>query len=188
MARTVNFRTVALLALATLASHPIPSPMVVMPQAVPFEVRRLVDQSTADFEAAFPARSECLTPVAASLVVDLEEDADARYSRRLRTISIRIPTSPARFPEALTHELAHHLDETCASLDQLRARFLELQGFEADASWTDGMKWGEIPAEHFAEAVVELVRHDRIVHADRITIDGRTLDLLRSWGGDPGVG
>ncbi len=173
---------IAAIATVVFASHPARPAHVVMPQAVPLQVRELVDRTWTEFSAAFPARSSCMAPVAAGLVSGLEGDADARYSRRTGTISILIPTSPARFPEVLTHELAHHLDETCPELDAVRLSVLESQGFDRQHSWTEGETWDRIPAEHFAESVVEMVRGVRLIHRDRIEVEPDTIEVLAAWG------
>lgn len=179
--------SVGAIVMVVAASQPAAPAPVVMPQAVPPQVRALVDRTWADFSAAFAARPGCVAPVAAGLVSDLEGDADARYSRRNGTISIEIPTSPTRFPEVLTHELAHHVDETCAAITEIRPFILESQGFDRLQGWTDGDTWDRIPAEHFAESVVELVRGVRLIHADRIEVAPGTIELLASWaeGVDP---
>ncbi len=172
---------IAAMAMVVFASHPARPAQVVMPQAVPLQVRELVDRTWTEFSAAFPARSGCMAPVAAGLVSDLDGGADARYSRRTGTISILIPTSPARFPEVLTHELAHHLDETCPEVDSVRSSVLESQGFDSRHVWTDGETWDRIPAEHFAESIVQLVRGVRLIHDDRIDVEPGTIDVLASW-------
>jgi hypothetical protein len=42
--------------------------------------------------------------------------------------------------------------------------------------------WHEIPAEHFAEAVVEVALGRRLMHADIVTLSEQTLRLVSDWG------
>jgi hypothetical protein len=158
------------------------SELIIMPQGVPPEVRSIVDETSDRFSAAFEAHHDCFSPVPVLLVRDLGvDDADARYSRRNTTIEVLIPTSPERFPEALVHELAHHLDETCSGIESVRPSFARAQGFPTGTPWTAGADWQEIPAEHFAEAVVQLVRDERLLHDDRITLAPESMRLLGEW-------
>ncbi len=56
----------------------------------------------------------------------------------------------------MVHELAHHVDPACLP-DDVRASFRRVQGISADLSWDQGASWAEVPAEQFAEAMVEVV-------------------------------
>lgn len=172
--------------LALFASLPAHAGRVVFPQDVPAEVGRITQEAWSSFLDVFRARRDCIAPVTVVLVRDLAEDADAKYSRTDEVITVLIPTSPRRYPEALVHELAHHLDNTCAAVRELRPRVLAAQGFGPATPWTSGETWETIPAEQFAEAVVQAVRGERIVHADRIRVSVEAVDAITAWGSEIG--
>lgn len=150
-------------------------------QNLPDDVAALVDETWRRFAAAMPAAAACMEPVELLLVEDVT-DGDAVYVVSDRRIEIEIPTSPARFPESLIHELAHHVEATCPTQADVRTRFLAAQGFSADDPWRDGESWAQIPSEHFAEAVVQVVLEDRLLHADVVKLDDVAIELVRAWG------
>jgi hypothetical protein len=150
-------------------------------QDLPDDVAALVDQTWGDFERAFPARLDCMAPVSLLLVANVP-DGDAVYRRDPARIEIEIPTSPARFPESLVHELAHHLEATCPEHTQIRTTFMHSQGLAGSAGWFGGDLWEKVPSEHFAEAVVQVVNGDRILHDDVIELTPDALEAVTHWG------
>ena len=118
-------------------------------QDLPDDVAVLVDETWRDFEQVFGGRSDCFPPVSLLLVSDVP-DGDAVYRRDAARIEIEIPTSPARFPESLVHELAHHLEATCPAQAEMRVPFLAAQGLLDADGWFAGDEWARVPSEHFA--------------------------------------
>ena len=131
-----------------------------------------------DLRTALPWAADCALPVELVLSRDVADGA-ARYAADEQLIEIEIPTSPRRFRESLVHELGHHIDATCGALADLRAEFLTVQGFSPSASWATAETWATTPAEHFAEAVVEIVNGERLLHDDRIDLSSESLELVR---------
>ena len=109
--------------------------------------------------AGFPSARTCLTPLTVEVVPSAEavwgggiQGIAAFYRRSLATIFIEHGKVRA---EHLIHEFAHHLDFSCGfGSGPLGAVFLEVQGFASDHPWATGSGWRQVPAEHFAEAVV----------------------------------
>lgn len=149
-------------------------------QSLPPDVAAAVTDTWHRFARAFDARLVCMGAVELELVRDLGE-GDARYDADLARIVIEIPTSPARFPESLAHELGHHLEATCLG-PPLQQAFLTAQGISAAAPWRSTGVWHEMPSEHFAEAVVAIVNGERLLHDDVIELSPDTIALVRSWG------
>ena len=81
-------------------------------QSLPDDVAELTSSTWLAFEQAFPAQAGCLSDVELELVDDVPDGA-ADYLVAEHLIRIEIPTSPRRYVESLTHELAHHLDAVC---------------------------------------------------------------------------
>lgn len=139
-------------------------------QDVPPDVASIVDDVWHDLEDRLSWAGECMLPVEVLLSRDVS-DGSARYRAEEQLIEIEIPTSPSRFRESLVHELGHHIDATCAGLDDLRAAFAAAQGFDEGHPWNEGASWEVTPSEHFAEAVVLIVTGDRLVHADIVLLE-----------------
>ena len=58
-------------------------------------------------------------------------------------------------PENLVHEFAHHLDLSCGiGGSDVGATFQEAAGFDPAHDWYYGRSWTDVPAEHFAEAIL----------------------------------
>ena len=117
--------------------------------------------------AGFPSARTCLTPLTVEVVPSAEavwgggiQGIAAFYRRSLATIFIEHGKVRA---EHLIHEFAHHLDFSCGfGSGPLGAAFLEIQGFAADHPWAIGSGWRQVPAEHFAEAVVGFLGIDSV--------------------------
>lgn len=150
-------------------------------QDLPPDVRSLVTATWDAFERAFPARIDCMAPVGLELVRNVP-NGDAVYHRDTARIEIEIPTSPARFPESLVHELAHHLEESCADHAELRVPFATAQGLLDAPAWSYGGEWARIPSEHFAEAVVQVVNGARLLHDDVIELTPEAIAIVAEWG------
>ena len=145
---------------------------------VPDDVRRLAIDVWADTAAALPARAACLD--GALLVTDRDLGDRARYLPASSTIVLRIPATAAQLESALIHELAHHIERTCADHLALRPAFLAAQGHPADADWFTGDRWDDVPSEQYAEAMVLHVRGRRGFHR-QMHIDGAALAAVRAW-------
>ena len=157
-------------------------PGIVPRQSLPDDVAALTAATWETFERAFSARSSCLIDVELELVTDVPGGA-AGYLATERLIRIEIPTSPRRYVESLTHELAHHLDTVCGAERAIGVAFREAQGLASDAPWASRAQvWEERPREQFAEAVVEYVTGDRYTHSDIIDVSDEAVDIVRHWG------
>lgn len=147
---------------------------------LPEELAELTESTWNRFEAAFPAQSGCLTDVELELVPEVAVGA-AEYLVAERLIRIQIPTSPRRYAEALTHELAHHIDAVCDGEFTIGSAFRVAQGFGPEISWECVDAWERRPMEHFAETVVEYVTADRHSHSGIIEVSPAALDIVRHW-------
>ena len=130
---------------------------LVTAQDWPVDVEAEVAATWEAFTGRFDARRTCFEDVEVRLVRELAA-GDARYQPDERRVEILIPTSPRRFRESLVHELAHHVERTCASHAELRTEL----GYPTWEEWTSGSEWEEVPAERWAEAVVQLVNGERV--------------------------
>lgn len=174
---------IAVVAILVLAAGFPSQPQIQVRQDVPNDVEKLIDSTWASFLQVFPVQADCLREPTLLLVTSLA-DGDASYTRGTGIIRIKIPTSPERFPESLAHELGHHLDESCSFGATYGTNLKTTQGLPLDASWTSAENWREIPAEHFAEAVTEIVIGTRITFDDRIVLQPETVRLVAEWGRD----
>ncbi|MEJ7798975.1 MAG: hypothetical protein WKF60_00550, partial [Ilumatobacter sp.] len=152
-------------------------------QDLPDDVRAELDPTWAAFLDRFAGRRRCIADVEV-LLVDHVDGGDARYVPDGARIEIEIPTTPARFRESLVHELAHHVERTCDDFGELRT-VLHAE-FGIDRPWSGGSTWVDIPAERWAEAVVQLVNGERILHASEMPVRRSVVDIVETWGrGDP---
>lgn len=149
-------------------------------QSLPDDVSELTASTWLAFERSFPSQAGCLSDVELALVDDVPGGA-ADYVAAERLIRIEIPTSPRRYVESLTHELAHHLDAVCEAEAAIGAAFRQAQGIAADTPWERQEAWEDRPMEQFAETVVEYVTGDRYTHADIIEVSGEALAVVRAW-------
>lgn len=170
--------TILLIVVATGCGRSAPSIDPV--QELPADVATIVVETWDVFTATFDTRLYCIESVRLALV-GVVEDGDAAYLADDQLIIIEIPTSPPRFRESLVHELGHHLQHTCREVEILQSAFLAAQGFPPDAGWNEGAAWEEIPAEHFAEAVVHLVNRNRLLHEDLIPLADSAVQLVANW-------
>lgn len=115
----------------------------------------------------FPAAAGCVAPVTVEVVDSAEaawgggiQGIAAFYRRSRSTVYVEHGKVHA---EHLIHEFAHHLDFSCGfGSGDLGRRFTAVQGFESGHDWVRGTGWSDIPAEHFAEAVVALLGIDSV--------------------------
>ena len=166
-------------AVATLLGRPDDAELS-FGQDVPDDVRVESDAVWSHFAERFDARMTCIDDVTVVLVGSVE-GGDARYVVGESRIEIRIPTTPARYRESLAHELAHHVERTCADFTSLRTDLEPLLAADAE-SWWVGPTWEETPSEQFAEAVVEFVNGERVRHAATVPVDDEVLAVIRRWG------
>lgn len=157
-------------------------PRIVVPQEVPPAVTELVNSTWQSFLATFPAQRDCIGTVELVLV-DEVVGGDASYSRDGHVIKIQIPTTPARFPESLAHELGHHLERACPVIKDIGRDFERAQDFDlATTDWYLGEFWYKRPTEQFAETVVQLLLGERILHSDIIVLSEEAVHLVAEWG------
>ncbi len=171
---------VLLAAALTLVAYQL-GPSIEPRQSLPDDVAELTASTWQAFERAFPSQAGCLSDVELELIDDVPGGA-ADYLVTEQLIRIEIPTSPRRYVESLTHELAHHLDAVCNAERTIGREFRAAQGIPSDAHWERAETWEERPMEHFAEAVVEYVTGDRYTHGDIIEVSEEGVDVVRRWG------
>ena len=145
-------------------------------QEWPDDVASLVGETWTDFIARFEDRQTCFEDFEVTLVRELDA-GDARYRPVERLIEIRIPTSPRRFRESLVHELAHHVERTCAAHAGLRAEL----GYPEWEAWTRGPEWEQVPSERWAEAVVLLVNGERVRFGRSMPLDDAWIATIEAW-------
>lgn len=157
---------------------PVDSPSLATPQALPADVRAEVADVWASVVDAFAGHRDCIDGAELWLVTDVA-GGDARYVVAASRVEIAIPTTPERFRESLAHELAHHVEHSCESFDELRAEIHPILG--GDRPWSGGRPWEDVPSERWAETVVELVGIDRVRHADSVNVDDEVIARVRRW-------
>ncbi|MEL7157697.1 MAG: hypothetical protein AAFN30_13995 [Actinomycetota bacterium] len=151
---------------------------LVAEQELPADVRAEVDQTWERFNDVFGSQRRCVDDVRLRLVSDVP-DGDARYVVDERRIDIEIPTSPRRFRESFVHELAHHVEHTCARADELRRSFLALDG--VSGPWHEGSTWATTPSELWAETVVLVVNGERVRHGRSVPLPAGAETVVREW-------
>ena len=150
--------------------------------SVPNDLRALADETWSDFLAAIPARHDCV--LSPTLHAAWELDHRAEYDPSTATLVVRVPGTPATLRSELLHEFAHHIEFTCSEHQELRAGFLQAQGFAVDAVWFEGETWETTPSEQYAEAVVELIEGRRS-HLGGIQLTDEAIAVVREWGEGP---
>jgi len=116
---------------------------------------------------SFPGAADCIQPITV-IVVDSAEAAwgggvsGIASFYRVSTATVYIEHGKVS-PENLIHEFAHHLDFSCGfGSSTLGSAFQAADGFAADHRWAGGSRWSDVPAEHFAEAVVGFLGIDSV--------------------------
>ena len=155
------------------------SPRLITTQDLPEDVQHEVSTVWERYEALTEGRRDsCPEDVSLVLVAEVV-GGDARYVFSDRRMEIEIPTSPRRFRDSLAHELAHHLDATCADAHQLRQAWSEAGGLAED-DWRSG-PWETRPAELFAETMVEIINGERVRFGRTMPLPDFALELVRAW-------
>jgi hypothetical protein len=175
---------VGLLTAATLAIPP-PDTSTLRPlPGVPMDVRALAARTWKRFTDALPGVGPCIPPVILDVAPRLSGRAE--YRPHPPTIVLRVPAPAGTLEAALVHELAHHLEFACPDQAHIRRPFLQAQGFPEDSSWFHGERWETTPSEIFAEAVVQAVLGERVIHR-RTPVRPAAVDLVVRWGSSPTV-
>lgn len=151
---------------------------LVVPQDVPADVEAELATVWDRFTALFAGRLACVDDVTLVLVRSVA-GGDARHIASAGTIEVEIPTTPARFRESVAHELAHHVERTCADFDELRR---EIHPRLGGGDWATGRTWFDTPSERWAEHVTELLVDERVRHADEVPVDDDVLAAIARWG------
>lgn len=111
-------------------------------------------------KAGLPAANECLTDIEVR-VVDRAETYFTSGNFAIASF-YRAGAEPIIFiehgkvtPANVAHEFAHHIDLSCALGDSdLATEFQQAAGFDPSHEWYHGSRWTDVPAEHFAEAIL----------------------------------
>ena len=148
-------------------------------QRLPLDVEVAATDVWRQFLLVFGNRQRCMGDVSLTLERSIVGDARCRLAER--EIIIQIPTSPVRFGESLVHELGHHMERTCG-IESVETTFLAAQGFAPGTAWFGPAEWEQTPSEHFAEAVVQIVLGDRLLHDDDVPLSSAAIDLVRLYG------
>jgi hypothetical protein len=152
-------------------------PVVRIRQRVPEAVELEVRETVAEFVAVFDARRGCIGGAELLLVGEVD-GGDARYDAAENLIEIAIPTSPGRFRESLVHELAHHVDSSCADAAVLRTDVMATVGA---TDWAGQERWEDRPSELWAESVVQIVLGERVRFERSVRLDPAVVDAARRW-------
>ena len=153
-------------------------PDVAIAEDVPQDLADLARATWDRFTAAFPARRDCLAPVAVDGAWGLDDRAT--YDPQRRLVRVRIPATAPSLEGSLVHEFAHHLEFTCPAQQGLRRAFRAAQGLPSKARWFHGAAWEQTPSEQFAEATTELVLGRRGTHV-RVVVTDEAVQVIRDW-------
>lgn len=148
---------------------------------VPDDLRLLATGTFIAFEERFPERMDCMSDVRLVPVWEGLEDR-ARYLPADAVIELRVPATANLLADSLVHELAHHLEFTCADHLDFRPTFLEAQGRPSGDAWDAGPTWAETPSEQFAEAVVTVVLGRRQQHRLEMQLTEEAVSAVAAWG------
>lgn len=149
--------------LLACSAAPRPAPRLLADDSVGADLQAVADETWSRFLTLFEAKSDCFGDVRLHAAHDLP--GRAAYDPGSARVSVRVPATRAMLQSALIHEWAHHVEFQCPAQAALRPDFLAAQGLPADTPWriayaAAGLpesEWADIPAEQYAEAVVELV-------------------------------
>jgi hypothetical protein len=139
---------------AAADGSPTHRPAIHYADGVPDDVRRLAGATWARFLDVFPARMGCVPDV--TLATAWSYRARGRYQPARRLVTLRIPGTAPNLSATMVHEFAHHLDYACPDRE-LRRALLAAQGLPPGTPWRHGRTWAAIPAEQFAQAVIQAV-------------------------------
>lgn len=103
----------------------------------------------------------------------------ASYCPETGVVTLRVPRANADLAESFVHELAHHVEYTCAMARDVRIPFT-LAGPHPQAGWGEGETWSSTPAERFAEATVELMFGRRRTSAG-VSLTDAELEVAGAW-------
>ena len=148
-------------------------------ESVASDLAALTGETFDEFTAAAPAAVACMGEV--RLEASRQLDDLARYDQTTATITVRVPANAASLEGSLIHELAHHLEVSCASHIEFRPAFLATQGLPPDTPWFGDGAWADRPSEQFAEAVVAATIGERRRNQLRIRLTPETLGATRDW-------
>lgn len=186
MSKLRGLLLIAILAYLLSASQPRPLPQVIIDESVASDFAALIQETWGEFLAVFAARADCFGNVQIVATKTLEDRA--HYDPATATVKVRVPARGSVLRNALVHEWAHHLEFQCPAQMEMRAAFVNAQGFPPGTPWrrTDGSvnlrnyRWATIPSEQFAETVVVVVLGDQIVPTPvRITDEG--MAVVSAW-------
>lgn len=154
------------------------TPMLEFGENTPDDLRALASETFETVVEAFPAREDCLGRLVLSGAWELDDRAV--YAPDRQEITVRIPATAGQLEVSIVHEVAHHLEFSCPAQAGIRHAFLDAQGFDSSDDWFEGASWETTPSEQWASAVVIHVL-GRPDERARVTIDARTLDVVREW-------
>ncbi|HEX2368033.1 MAG TPA: hypothetical protein VHM94_02245 [Acidimicrobiia bacterium] len=166
----------ASLAVAGLGAAAPPAGLLVTPET-PGDVAVLAAATFERFIEAAPALDRCIGRVRLAGAWSLGDRGS--YDADTSSITVRIPGTAPRLAATLVHELAHHVDLACLSED-VRASFRRVQGLSANSPWDEGASWAEVPAEQFAETMVEAVLGRRSPTLG-VRIEPVAVELITRW-------
>lgn len=157
-------------------------PELVIDESVAADFALVAQDDWNTFVAAFPALGDCIGEV--TLVADHTIDDRAKYHPETRTMTVRVPGPRALLDRAVVHELAHHLEFSCATHKEMRPAFMAALSRSGEA-WFEGAEWGSTPSEIYAEAVVEYVLDERgSVHTDMGLVEQAAVEVVIAWATD----
>lgn len=150
----------------------------IVAEDTPADLAELVGDTMETIEESLPARAHCLRGV--TIMHAWELDDRAEYRTDTRTIVLRVPATAQHLEFSLAHEIAHHLEYTCAGQAEIRPAFLDAQGHEPTQPWFEGESWETTPSEQFATAVARLItgRADPLRHLE---VTDEAMELVERW-------
>lgn len=133
---------------------------------------------------AFPSTDSCMEPVTVHVVDRVEDYYSTNISFSIAAF-YRYPPSSTVFiehgkvkPAVIVHEFAHHMDVSCGfGRSHFGDEFLEAEGYDSDHEWIRGTAWSTVPAERFAEGVLEHLG----VSGVEIAVGEKAVDLIGRW-------
>jgi hypothetical protein len=165
---------------------PEPGPQLIIDDSIHADFETLSRDTWTLFLEVFKSRSDCFGDVMVKASNDLNNRAG--YDPDSATVTVRVPGTKAMLQSALVHEWAHHVEFQCAAHQELRPEFLIAMGLPTDTPWrpsnitenTPASVWAQIPSEHYAETVIELVLGRRQIPTN-ILVTREEIQALKEW-------
>lgn len=178
MRRIVLLTLVSLLSGYLVTGCSEAAPELLFDSNVPSDLQELATDVWTELLDHFPARLGCIDDVTLRAAWELDDRGE--YQPETATVVVRVPGTAPTLSDELVHEFAHHIEFTCPDHVELRAAFLEAQGFPSETAWFTGTGWETTPSEQWAEAAVQYVLGSRS-QRQGMGIADDTVAVVRDW-------